>query len=100
MTFIRGKKCIDREKDIFINSGEVKRLKECTLALRSTEYSTLAITGHWLGVCHSLFHLYWLSIATRNSKQAIITKCKILVNSGIQNHNLSIRSPIRYLGSG
>ena len=35
MTFIRGNRCIDREKDIFFeNGGEVKRLKECVLALR------------------------------------------------------------------
>ena len=32
MTFIRGNRCIDREKDNF-KSREVKRLKECALAL-------------------------------------------------------------------
>ena len=32
MTFIRGNRCIDREKDTF-KSHEVKRLKECALAL-------------------------------------------------------------------
>ena len=32
MTFIRGYRCIEREKDIF-KSREVKRLKECALAL-------------------------------------------------------------------
>ena len=33
MTFIRGNRCIEREKDIFKNGREVKRLKECVLAL-------------------------------------------------------------------
>ena len=32
MTFIRGNRCIDREKDNF-KSSEVKRLKGCALAL-------------------------------------------------------------------
>ena len=32
MTFIRGNRCIEREKDNF-KSREVKRLKECALAL-------------------------------------------------------------------
>ena len=32
MTFIRGNRCIEREKDTF-KSREVKRLKECALAL-------------------------------------------------------------------
>ena len=34
MTFIRGNRCIERKKDNFI-SREVKRLKECALALKS-----------------------------------------------------------------
>ena len=34
MTFIRGKRCIEREKDYF-KSREVKRLKECALALNT-----------------------------------------------------------------
>ena len=33
MTFIGGNRCIEREKDIFKNTREVKRLKECALAL-------------------------------------------------------------------
>ena len=33
MIFIRGNKCIEREKDNF-KSREVKRLKECVLALK------------------------------------------------------------------
>ena len=33
MTFIRGNRCIGREKDNF-KSREVKRLKKCTLALK------------------------------------------------------------------
>ena len=33
MTFIRGNSCIKREKDNLKNGGQVKRLKECTLAL-------------------------------------------------------------------
>ena len=36
MTFIRGNRCIEREKDNFKNVGEVKRFKECTLALTYT----------------------------------------------------------------
>ena len=36
MTFIRGNMCIEREiQDTFNNGREVKRLKECALALRS-----------------------------------------------------------------
>ena len=33
MTFIRGNRCIERQKDNFKNGGEVKCLKECALAL-------------------------------------------------------------------
>ena len=33
MTFIRGNRCIEREKDTFKNDREVKRLNECALAL-------------------------------------------------------------------
>ena len=35
MTFIRGKRCIENDKDNY-KSREVKRLKECTLALNIT----------------------------------------------------------------
>ena len=42
MTFIRGNRCIERQKDIFKFGREVKRLKECALALNNmyckTEY--------------------------------------------------------------
>ena len=34
MTFIRGNRYIDREKDILKFGREVKRLKECALALK------------------------------------------------------------------
>ena len=34
MTFIGDYRCIKREKDIFKNGREVKRLMECSLALR------------------------------------------------------------------
>ena len=37
MAFIRGNRCIDREKDTF-KSREVKRLKECALALSFVEF--------------------------------------------------------------
>ena len=33
MKFIRGNRCKEREKDNFKNGGDVKRLKECKLAL-------------------------------------------------------------------
>ena len=36
MTFIRSNRCIEREKDNF-KSREVKRLKECALALSSVK---------------------------------------------------------------
>ena len=40
MTFIRGNRCIEREKDNF-KSHEVKRLKECALALREKVLNVL-----------------------------------------------------------
>ena len=42
MTFIRGNRCIEREKDNF-KSREVKRLKECALALILESDVTLRI---------------------------------------------------------
>ena len=42
MTFIRGNRCIEREKDNF-KSREVKRLKECALALMYT--AAISIQG-------------------------------------------------------
>ena len=41
ISFIRGKRCIVREKDNF-KSREVKRLKECALALNNILISGLA----------------------------------------------------------
>ena len=40
MTFIRGNRCIEREKDNF-KSSEVKRLKECALALNGENLSVV-----------------------------------------------------------
>ena len=47
MTFIRGTSntCIEREKDIFKNGREVKRLKECALALSKIEKVPRGIRG-------------------------------------------------------
>ena len=42
-TFIRGNRCIEREKDNF-KSREVKRLKECAQALRNDLYKDKAQT--------------------------------------------------------
>ena len=43
LTFIRGTRCIEKEKDHFKNGGEVKRLNECTLALNFTRFTYLWI---------------------------------------------------------
>ena len=40
MTFIRGKRCIEREKDNF-KSHEIKRVNECALALSSVKRQCL-----------------------------------------------------------
>ena len=45
MTFIRGNRCIEREKDNF-KSREVKRLKECALALKEEEVE-FSVTNCW-----------------------------------------------------
>ena len=64
MTFIRGNRCIEREKDNF-KSREVKRLKECALAL--TRYTCTFLcprNGNWgilfflLSVCD--YYCLWL----------------------------------------
>ena len=42
MTFIRSNKCTERDEDIFKNGREVKRLKECALALTSCDVVIIA----------------------------------------------------------
>ena len=43
-----------------------------------------------LCACHGLFHLYWLIRPVSHAKKARITKWKILANSGIRTHYLSL----------
>ena len=59
MTFIRGNRCIEREKDNF-KSGEIKRLKECALALTHCQI-------HY--VCHLLYKAI-LSYTNKNTLNA------------------------------
>ena len=45
MTFKRGNRCIEREKDDFKNGGEVQRLNECALALNLGQ--TIETLHYW-----------------------------------------------------
>ena len=54
--------------------------------------SSMFLKINWTVLYHGWFHLYGLSRTVSVAKQVRITKWKIFANSGIQAHNLLIRS--------
>ena len=85
MTFIRGNRCIEREKDN-VKSREVKRLKECALALNLCYYSYIIARVSDVGLS-SLF-VVALQYFTFSSSRMHIFKHSVLCTLASRRHYL------------